>query len=79
MRRIDVAPYGHAMVRPEVGFVCGAARRAAVDALRGPVHLAHSDLSGFSLFEEAYHWGSRAGAHAAANLGRPLDASIVRP
>jgi phytoene dehydrogenase-like protein len=79
VRRLDVAPSGHAMVRPEVGFVCGAARRAAADALRGPVHLAHSDLSGFSLFEEAYHWGSRAGAHAAANLGRPLDASIVRP
>lgn len=79
VRRLDVAAYGHAMVRPKVGFVCGAARRAAADALRGPVHLGHSDLSGFSLFEEAYHWGSRAGAHAAANLGRPLDASRVRP
>jgi hypothetical protein len=75
VRRLDVAPYGHAMVRPAVGFVCGAARRAAVEALRGPVHLAHSDLSGFSLFEEAYHWGGRAGARAAANLGRRLDAS----
>ena len=79
LRRLDVAPYGHAMVRPVVGFVCGAARRAAIDALSGPVHLGHSDLSGFSLFEEAYYWGRRAGAHAAANLGRPLDASSVRP
>jgi hypothetical protein len=79
VRRLDVTPYGHAMVRPSVGFVCGSARRQAAEALRGPVHLAHSDLSGFSLFEEAYHWGMRAGVRAAAGLGRPLDASGVRP
>ncbi|HUF93382.1 MAG TPA: hypothetical protein VMR23_13455 [Candidatus Limnocylindria bacterium] len=62
---------------------CGAAvtfvSAASLLAVCGPVHLAHADLSGFSLFKEAYHWGRRAGAHAAANLGRPLDASIVRP
>jgi hypothetical protein len=56
------------MVRPEVGFVCGAALRAAGAALRGPVHLAHSDLSGFSLFEEAYEWGTAAARRALARL-----------
>jgi hypothetical protein len=70
IHRLDVMLYGHAMVRPEVGFVCSPALASARTALRGPVHLAHSDLSGFSLFEEAYEWGSRAGARVLARLGR---------
>jgi hypothetical protein len=70
VRRVDVMLYGHAMVRPEVGFVCGRALAAAGAALQGPVQLAHSDLSGFSLFEEAYEWGRLAAARALARLGR---------
>lgn len=70
VRRLDVMRYGHAMVRPEVGFVCGPARAAAARTLRGPVHLAHADLSGFSLFEEAFDWGTRAAARVLARLGR---------
>ena len=66
VRRLDVMRYGHAMVRPEVGFVCGAALAQAGAALTGPVHLAHADLSGFSLFEEAFEWGSRAAARVLA-------------
>ncbi len=62
--------YGHAMVRPEVGFVCGVTLGAAGGALTGPVHLAHADLSGFSLFEEAFEWGSRAAARVLARLRR---------
>lgn len=69
VRRLDVMRYGHAMVRPEVGFVCAPALAAAGTALRGPVHLAHADLSGFSLFEEAYEWGTRAAERALARLG----------
>ena len=57
VRRLDIMRYGHAMVRPEVGFVCGAALAAAAGALAGPVHLAHADLSGFSIFEEAFEVG----------------------
>ena len=70
VRRLDVMRYGHAMVRPEVGFVCGAARAAAAAALSGPVHLAHGDLSGFSLFEEAFEWGTRTAARICARLPR---------
>ncbi|HEU4371100.1 MAG TPA: FAD-dependent oxidoreductase [Methylomirabilota bacterium] len=70
VRRLDVMRYGHAMVRPEPGFVCGAALAAAGVALNGPVHLAHSDLSGLSLFEEAFEWGSRAAGRVLARLGR---------
>jgi phytoene dehydrogenase-like protein len=69
VRRVDVMRYGHAMVRPEVGFACGTALAAAGATLGGPVHLAHADLSGFSLFEEAFDWGSRAAARVLARLG----------
>jgi hypothetical protein len=66
VRHLDVMRYGHAMIRPEVGLVCG----AALAALTGPVHLAHADLSGFSLFEEAFEWGTRAAARVVARLPR---------
>jgi len=51
--------WGHAMVRPVPGFMSGGAR-TALSALRGRVHLAHSDLSGMSLFEEATYRGATA-------------------
>ncbi len=70
VRRLDVMRYGHAMVRPGVGFVCGAALAAAGAALAGPVHLAHADLSGFSLFEEAFEWGTRAAERVLARAPR---------
>ena len=70
VRRLDVMRYGHAMVRPETGFVHGPALAAAGAALTGPVHLAHADLSGFSLFEEAFDWGARAAARVRARLPR---------
>jgi hypothetical protein len=35
------------------------------------VHVAHADLSGFSLFEEAFEWGTRAAASVAVRLTRP--------
>jgi monoamine oxidase len=69
VRRLDVMRYGHAMVRPEVGFACGPALAAAGAALTGPVHLAHADLSGLSLFEEAFDWGSRAARRVLLRLG----------
>jgi len=70
VRRLDVMRFGHAMVRPEVGFVCGGALAAAGAALAGPVHLAHADLSGFSLFEEAFAWGTHAAAQVLTRLPR---------
>ncbi len=57
--RLDVMRWGHAMIRPTPGFVWGSARRAAAQPYRG-IHFAHSDLSGVSLFEEAFYHGVRA-------------------
>lgn len=68
-RRIDVAFWGHGMVRPRVGSVFDPALRAARAPL-GRVHFAGSELSGLSLFEEALEHGVRAAEEARAGLGR---------
>lgn len=68
-RRIDVAFWGHGMVRPRVGSVFDPALRAA-RAPFGRVSFAGSELSGLSLFEEALDHGVRAAEEVRAGLGR---------
>ncbi|MGZ8350462.1 MAG: FAD-dependent oxidoreductase [Allosphingosinicella sp.] len=67
VRRIDLWRWGHAMVRPTPGTIWGDAPRMAEVA--PPLHLAHSDLSGLSLFEEAHYHGTRAAEAAMRQLG----------
>jgi hypothetical protein len=67
--RIDVWRWGHAMIRPTPGFMTGTARAAAL-AVRPPLFLAHSDLSGLSLFEEAHYRGVLAAEGALRHLGQ---------
>ena len=64
IENIDVRVWGHAMIRPTPGFIWGAARQAA-GAHQPPLYFAHSDLSGISIFEEAYCRGCEAGRLAA--------------
>jgi glycine/D-amino acid oxidase-like deaminating enzyme len=52
---IDMMRLGHAMVRPTVGFLTTEAR--GHDWAPRGIHLAHSDTSGLSLFEEAQDRG----------------------
>ncbi len=66
--RIDVMRLGHAMVRPRVGFLSSDERRRAA-AAPGSVFFAHSDLSGFSIIEEAQYRGVTAADRALARLG----------
>jgi hypothetical protein len=68
--RLDGWVWGHGMIRPVPGFLWGPQRRAAL-APDPPVYFAHSDMSGLSLFEEAFYRGRLAGAAAAQRLGRP--------
>jgi glycine/D-amino acid oxidase-like deaminating enzyme len=56
VRNIDIVRWGHAMVRPRPGFVWGETRQRFTRP-SGRVHFAHSDLSGFSIFEEAQYRG----------------------
>jgi phytoene dehydrogenase-like protein len=60
---IDVAFWGHGMIRPRVGSAAGlAARRARI----GAISFAHTDLSGLALFEEAFDHGLRAAREVGA-------------
>ena len=59
VERVDITLRGHAMAIPVPGFRSDAALRALRE-MEGPVLFAHSDLSGFSVFEEASWWGYRA-------------------
>ena len=56
VRNVDIMRWGHAMVRPKPGFIWGEARQRLARPF-GRIHFAHSDLSGFSLFEEAQFRG----------------------
>jgi len=66
--RIDILRLGHAMARPTPGFLESAARRRAAEG-RGTLFYANSDLSGFSIFEEAQYRGVRAADRALRVLG----------
>lgn len=67
VHRIDVRRWGHGMVRPVPGTKIDPARRGAAAPV-GPVHFAHTDLSGVALFEEAFHHGDRAAREVLASL-----------
>jgi glycine/D-amino acid oxidase-like deaminating enzyme len=65
--RIDVMRIGHAMARPAPGFLASESRRQFASA-KGPVFYANSDLSGFSIFEEAQNRGVTAADRALHRL-----------
>jgi hypothetical protein len=66
--RLDVMRWGHAMVRPKPGFCWSVALRQAREPVDG-IHFAHTDLSGFALFEEAQDHGLRAAEEVLGALG----------
>ena len=74
IRRIDIWRWAHAMVRPVPGLIWGAAR--AADRVEPPLFLAHSDLSGLSLFEEAHYRGTAAAEAAMRHLGHAHESLL---
>ena len=61
--RIDIMRLGHAMVRPKVGAIFSAERLKLI-ASHDRLIFANSDLSGFSIFEEAQYRGVEAANRA---------------
>ena len=58
-RGVELTLRGHAMASPSVGFLNNRGLQA-LQAVDGKVLFAHSDLSGYSIFEEAAWWGWQA-------------------
>jgi monoamine oxidase len=61
--RIEITRYGHAMAIPAPGLLARLGARERIVA--GRLAFAHSDWSGYSIFEEAFVRGHLAGAEAA--------------
>ena len=60
---IDIMRIGHAMARPVPGFLSSETRKHFAES-NGPIYYANSDLSGFSIFEEAQYRGVTAADRA---------------
>jgi hypothetical protein len=69
VRQVDLMRYGHAMSIPVPG-VRGSAALASLAHAHGRVGFAHSDLSGYSVFEEAFAHGQRAGREVVRAFSR---------
>ena len=54
---IDIHLLGHGMISPIAGFIFGKAKKEAAKNIDNKIFFAHSDLSGISIFEEAFHQG----------------------
>ena len=68
VRQVDLMRYGHAMSIPVPGVRSSAALSALAGAATGRVSFAHSDLSGYSVFEEAFFRGHSTGLRLATQL-----------
>ena len=66
--RVDLMRYGHAMAIPAPGVRGSAALHALAQPRMRRLHFAHSDLAGYSIFEEAFTLGDAAGSAAARRL-----------
>ena len=56
--------WGHAMIRPSVGFLGSEQRKRLANYRTGNIWFANSDLSGISIFEEAQYRGVDAAKRA---------------
>ncbi len=59
IRNLDVWLWGHGMIRPVPGFIWGEGR-SRMQRPQGTIVFAHSDMSGISIFEEAFTRGTEA-------------------
>lgn len=75
IRRIHVARWGHAMIRPGPGWLFGAERAVARRAV-GRVLPCAADVGGLPLFEEAFAGGVAAAELALSRLGRPVGEAL---
>lgn len=57
---IDIKLWGHGMVKPKPGTVFSDEKSQPSTNIKNKIFFAHSDLSGISIFEEAFYQGTKA-------------------
>jgi hypothetical protein len=60
IEEVDCWVWGHGMIAPQVNYIWGADRKSAQQTVNDCLFFAHTDLSGISIFEEAFHQGIKA-------------------
>jgi protoporphyrinogen oxidase len=60
LREMNCWIWGHGMVKPRPNFIWGGSRVRRYEAINNKIFFAHSDLSGISIFEEAFCNGYKA-------------------
>ena len=75
IEHVDIWLSGHGMIRPTPGFIWGNQRREALTQ-HPPIFAAHSDMSGISIFEEAYTNGVRAAEQLMSHLNIPYRSEL---
>jgi hypothetical protein len=64
IQEMNVWIWGHGMIKPGSGFIWSGNRKNASTAIQNKIYFAHSDLSGISIFEEAFYQGHKAAKSA---------------
>lgn len=72
VQQLDLWIWGHGMVAPTPGYLWGAARQSLLQPQPGGLHLAHTDVAGISIFEEAQYHGIRCAQQAMQQRQSPL-------
>jgi hypothetical protein len=54
---IEIYKMGHGMISPTPNFIFSEEKEMAAKNIDNKIFFAHSDLSGISVFEEAFHQG----------------------
>ncbi|MFA6085674.1 FAD-dependent oxidoreductase [Mucilaginibacter sp.] len=70
IEKVECWVWGHGMIYPAVNYIWGENRKAAQLPIKNNLFFAHTDLSGISIFEEAFHQGIRAANQVLAIYGK---------
>lgn len=60
VKNIDIWIWGHGMISPNKNFIHGAVKKQMQQPIGDTIFFAHTDLSGVSIFEEAFYQGIKA-------------------
>lgn len=66
---VEICLWGHGMISPAPDFIWGQTRHNALKPISNKLFFAHTDLSGISIFEEAFYQGIRAAKEVLISYG----------